>query len=231
MRNLINTNNMITFTVAAIIAITAVVFNGFSSDAKGANNASDAVYPVVTGGVVKAFESPRSPIVAVTGATLLTQRATTLYRPTVSQTKSIDLKARHITGAWQLTSEEQTLAISDVVTVKDAITIDVSVVRSTSVGDAFEMTLPGDLQYAAKVESKTANGWKGHLEGFDDQYPVLFTATDSSVFATITTPEGSYTLESVNGAGWVYQNPTMAELSQDGFEDYLVPDLHAHHDA
>ena len=46
-----------------------------------------------------------------------------------------------------------------------------------------------------------------------------------AVFASITTPQGSYSLESVNGSGWIYKNPAEVELTQPGKNDYLeVPE-------
>lgn len=63
--------------------------------------------------------------------------------------------------------------------------------------------------------------WRGHLDGHGDDYPVVVTYGHRSIFATITTPQGSYTLESINGRGWIYKNPAPAELSKPGTEDFM----------
>lgn len=63
--------------------------------------------------------------------------------------------------------------------------------------------------------------WSGHLQGYGTDYPVVMTYGEHSVFATITTPEGSYTMESINGLGWLYKNPAEIELSHPGAKDFL----------
>ncbi len=78
----------------------------------------------------------------------------------------------------------------------------------------------------AVVESVShlANGdysWSGHLQGYGSDYPVVMTYGEHSIFATITTPEGSYTMESINGLGWLYKNPAEVELSHPGAKDFL----------
>lgn len=73
----------------------------------------------------------------------------------------------------------------------------------------------------------SANGdytWRGHLAGRGDDYPVVMTYGEHSIFATITTPEGAYTLESVDGLGWLYKNPSFPELSAPGTNDFLEVD-------
>ncbi len=93
-----------------------------------------------------------------------------------------------------------------------------------------EVSLPllkGDL---AKVQVETGslhdNGdysWRGHLKGHGSDYPVVMTYGENSAYATITTPEGSYSLESINGLGWLYKNPAEPELSAAGATDNLEP--------
>lgn len=93
-----------------------------------------------------------------------------------------------------------------------------------------EITLPlfDDQQVNAKVESidVLANGdysLRGHLSNHGNDYPFAMTYGEQSVFATITTPEGSYSMESVNGLGWLYKNPAEPELTTPGNNDYLEP--------
>jgi hypothetical protein len=40
----------------------------------------------------------------------------------------------------------------------------------------------------------------------------------------VTTPEGSYTMESIDGSGWLYKNPAEIELSIAGAPDFLEVD-------
>ena len=81
------------------------------------------------------------------------------------------------------------------------------------------------------VESSesTENGdysWSGHLDGHNNDYPIVMTYGENTTFATITTPEGSYSLEAVHGVGWLYKNPAEAELTAPGQNDYLIPNMH-----
>lgn len=93
-----------------------------------------------------------------------------------------------------------------------------------------EVSLPllkGEL-VRAQVESGTLheNGdysWRGHLKGHGSDYPVVMTYGESGIYATITTPEGSYSLESINGLGWLYKNPAEPDLSAAGAVDHLEP--------
>ncbi|MGM8228536.1 hypothetical protein ACSV5M_18290 [Cellvibrio sp. ARAG 10.3] len=93
-------------------------------------------------------------------------------------------------------------------------------------GDTIALPLPEAESAYATVATHhiSPNGdysWRGHLDGHGDDYPVVMTYGHRSVFATITTPQGSYTLESINGSGWIYKNPAPAELSKPGAEDFM----------
>ncbi|MES2823060.1 MAG: hypothetical protein V4732_05645 [Pseudomonadota bacterium] len=98
--------------------------------------------------------------------------------------------------------------------------------RFPQVGE--KMTLP--MLYGKKVVvevqsiSTSPNGdqtWSGHLQGQGTDYPVVMTYGEHAVFATITTPEGSYSMESVDGLGWLYKNPSEFELSDTNANDFL----------
>ena len=93
-------------------------------------------------------------------------------------------------------------------------------------GQTVVMPLLHGESVSVQVESvqTLSNGdvsWSGHVTVDGDSYPVIMTLGEHSSFATITTPKGSYTLESVNGSGWLYKNPAEVELSAPGNNDYL----------
>ena len=93
-------------------------------------------------------------------------------------------------------------------------------------GEELALPLPQAEVVNVKIESSEshANGdytWRGHLIGYGNDYPVVTTYGKHSSFSTITTPQGSYTLEVVNGQGWIYKNPSVFELSAPGHEDGL----------
>jgi hypothetical protein len=102
-------------------------------------------------------------------------------------------------------------------------------------GQQVSLGLPGDESVNATVKTSNENpngdySWRGYLDGYGTDYPVVMTYGANSVFATITTPKGSYTLESLNGSGWVYKNPAEFELSDPGKSDYLEPDQPHEHE-
>ncbi|HWV14301.1 MAG TPA: hypothetical protein VN030_02635 [Cellvibrio sp.] len=100
------------------------------------------------------------------------------------------------------------------------------------VGETVELPMLKGKKILVNVESMQSNPngdktWTGHVDGFGTDYPIIMTYGTTMVFATITTPEGSYTLESKDGSGWLYKNPSEFELSDAGSKDYLeIPDAH-----
>jgi hypothetical protein len=95
-----------------------------------------------------------------------------------------------------------------------------------AVGEQIQLPMLNGQKVIANVQSITTspNGdytWAGHLDGYGDDYPVVMTYGEHSIFATITTPEGSYTMESLDGLGWLYKNPAEIELSNPGAKDFL----------
>ncbi len=131
-------------------------------------------------------------------------------------------------SAWEWAALDQTpsFTVSEQVTQKTAVTFDAASLKQVTQGDRVDLPLPAGQQYTAQVDHvKTMpNGdrnWQGHLADTETHYPVVFTLGTATAFATITTPEGSYTLETVGGSGWVYKNPQDAELSTEGFVDAL----------
>lgn len=91
-------------------------------------------------------------------------------------------------------------------------------------GDRLSIPLLEGRSLAVTVEeaSRLPNGdysWRGYVEGEDDDFPVIFTVGKNSAFATITSWEGSYTMESVGGVGYLYRN-----IVDRGEDAIAVPD-------
>ncbi|GGY74331.1 hypothetical protein GCM10011613_19650 [Cellvibrio zantedeschiae] len=95
-----------------------------------------------------------------------------------------------------------------------------------AVGQQIQLPMLNGQSVVANVESTTTNPngdytWSGHLQGYGTDYPVVMTYGEHSIFATITTPQGSFTMESIDGLGWLYKNPAEIELSNPGANDFL----------
>lgn len=78
-------------------------------------------------------------------------------------------------------------------------------------GDKVRLTLPdgSELPVTVATSRRLRSGdltWKGFVDGYGEDFPVIFTAGTEAAFATLTSPEGSFTMESVGGTGWVYRN-------------------------
>jgi hypothetical protein len=140
-----------------------------------------------------------------------------------------------VPDAWRVmdtAAASPAMPLPESVSVYEPISVDMENPIYPEAGQQTSVTLPGGERVQVNIETSTTNPngdytWRGHLDGHGDEYPVVMTYGGNSVFATVTTPNGSYTLESVNGSGWIYKNPSEFELSNPGANDYLeIPHGH-----
>jgi hypothetical protein len=152
-----------------------------------------------------------------------------------AKNESIIGQSAAVPDAWSIgnTTTTTSIPIPEGVSVYEPVSIDMDNPDYPEPGEQISVTMPGGEQLTVNVEGSTTNPngdytWRGHLDGHGgDEYPVVMTYGGNSAFATVTTPKGSYTLESVNGNGWIYKNPSEFELSHPGANDYLeIPHEH-----
>jgi hypothetical protein len=142
---------------------------------------------------------------------------------------NINQPALKLPSAWRIpeaTAATPSMPLPAGVSVYEPVAIDMESPVYPEVGQQIAVTMPGGELLQVNIENSVTNPngdytWRGHLDGFGDEYPVVMTYGGNSVFATVTTPKGSYTLESLNGSGWIYKNPSEFELSDPGANDYL----------
>jgi len=141
-----------------------------------------------------------------------------------------DYQSSESTKIWetQYNNDWPAFTLDDRVSYFAPVTLNTQIENSLIVSETVSILLPEQKQVEATIKSvrHEVNGdisWQGYVDGHDDKYPVTYTQGKTNAFATITTPEGSYTMETVNGSGWVYLNPSSAELSSPGSTDYLIP--------
>lgn len=138
---------------------------------------------------------------------------------------------RVVPDAWS-NSATPSMPLPGAVSIYEPVAVDMETIAYPESGQQTSVTLPGGERLQVNVETGVTNPngdytWRGHLDGHGDEYPVVMTYGGNSVFATVTTPNGSYTLESVNGSGWIYKNPSEFELSNPGANDFLeIPHDH-----
>jgi hypothetical protein len=180
---------------------------------------------------------PLSPPLIATNAQLPEQKAST---PLITTPQITGAVATHISEAapslWQIgrddSGRDPSLPLADGVVLYTPVSLPSALNIPPLAGTTINLPLLDGEMLAANVESVTTheNGdvsWSGHLDGFGDSYPVVMTYGEHLVVATITTPAGSYTLESVDGLGWLYKNPSEFELSAAGAHDFLeVPNAY-----
>ncbi len=143
------------------------------------------------------------------------------------------IAGQHPSG-WELAEANSTkpsIELNERVSIFQAVKVSRPVVLPV-VGDQISFPMFSGSSVVVDVQSiKTypdgGFSWSGHLQGFGNDYPVVVTYGERSAFATITTPEGSYTMESTDGLGWLYKNPSEFELSTHGGTDVLeIPEAH-----
>lgn len=140
-----------------------------------------------------------------------------------------------VPDAWSAAGTEVAapkIPLPEGVSVYEPVSVDMENPKYPEPGEQLSVAMPGGEQLRVNIETGVTNPngdytWRGHLDGHGDEYPVVMTYGGNSVFATVTTPKGSYTLISVNGSGWIYKNPSEFELSHPGTNDYLdIPREH-----
>lgn len=151
------------------------------------------------------------------------------------ESASNDQASALVPDAWRIADASAVtpiMPLPDAVSIYEPVSIDTENLIYPNADEQTSVILPGGERMQVNVKSSTTNPngdytWRGHLSGHGDEYPVVMTYGGNSVFATVTTPQGSYTLESVNGSGWIYKNPSEFELSHPGKNDYLeIPHNH-----
>ncbi len=156
-------------------------------------------------------------------------------RTVVMAAPAVKSEVSEAISAWQTGGDNPTsIPLPNGVVVYEPVSVDMESPAYPMPGEQVSLPLPGGEKLVVNVESSNENpngdySWRGHLDGQGTDYPVVMTYGANSVFATVTTPKGSYTLESVNGSGWIYKNPSEFELSEPGKNDYLeIPHVHEH---
>jgi hypothetical protein len=103
------------------------------------------------------------------------------------------------------------------------------VISKLKVGDTISLPYMGNGEFDAKITKKTThkNGSvtvTGNLVDTGNQYAVVLTEGKKMSFATVTTPNGSYEIETRNGVGYVYATDDIDKKWIDhSKEDVLIP--------
>lgn len=103
-------------------------------------------------------------------------------------------------------------------------------ISNLKVGDKVTLPYMGTGEYEAEISSKTthANGSvsvTGNLLDGTNQYSVVLTEGKNTTFGTVTTPDGSFEIETKDGQGYVYSTDEIDKKWIDhSHSDALHPD-------
>jgi|GEM_PF-6243651 len=139
---------------------------------------------------------------------------------------------RELLSSWQISEavpQQKGISLNEQITVSEPVAVDAQQIAAVTTGDRVQMPLPGGASYTAVVHRVMVNGdgetsWSGYVEGHGQDFPVTFTIGEQNSFATVTTPEGLYAMETFNGMGWVYKTPDLPELVDPDQPDRLMID-------
>lgn len=101
-------------------------------------------------------------------------------------------------------------------------------INALEVGSQMEIMLPDFSKHTAVISDITYNNssktMTGHLNN-DPSTDVVITSGRRSVYATVATPLGAYSLQSTDGEGVLYKVPPRSEI-EELETDALIPDHH-----
>lgn len=137
-------------------------------------------------------------------------------------------KAKEIWKTADKNTKEPSVPLAALVKEYQAIELDPEPESYPSIGDQVTLPMLNGKRLVADVEDVTLNQngdytWSGHISGAGSDYLVVFTYGAQSTFATISTADGSFSLEAVNGSGWLYKNPSMSDMAATNRSDTLEP--------
>ncbi|TVZ40042.1 hypothetical protein P886_4459 [Alteromonadaceae bacterium 2753L.S.0a.02] len=141
------------------------------------------------------------------------------------------LKAKPANRMWQILNPSESDLEPTMIPLDEKVT-EFQVVliehRTTFPGSGEHLELPlldgSSITVAVQATHTSLNGdvsWSGYVAQQGADYPVVYTQGKNSTYAMITTPQGSYSMESVDGVGWLYKNPSEQEMSKPGAADFL----------
>lgn len=143
----------------------------------------------------------------------------------------IEKKAKEIWKAADKNTKSSIIPLAELIKEYQAIELDQNPDSYPTIGDQVRLPLLNGESVTAEVEDVTLNPngdytWTGHIVGAGNDHMVVFTYGENSTFASISTADGSYSLETVGGSGWLYKNLSMAQMAATNKSDTI--ELHIH---
>lgn len=107
------------------------------------------------------------------------------------------------------------------------IKMDVELLKKVVPGDQLQLPMLGGNEYTVNVEkvkeSKNNTHVRGHINIAGDSYLATMTQGEKLTFATVSTPNGTYDVQLVDGKGWVYNSDQLNAHIDTTKTDVLLP--------
>jgi cytoskeletal protein RodZ len=217
-----NKQKMLTIALMVVVACVCMLLVQVPQSERGAHLWTSESIPV-------AQAAKSIPATAVQQPLLAQASLAVAKKSQVPQTSQTEMPSGALQTSWQMgdvKSETPAIRLSEKISEYAIVQLDQNAAEHPSVGQQIQLPMLNGASVVAKVEAANTNPngdytWSGHVQGYGTDYPVVMTYGEHSIFATITTPQGSYTMESIDGLGWLYKNPAEIELSNPGAKDFM----------
>lgn len=157
--------------------------------------------------------------------------------PLLAKEKPINKAKPAVKKLWNTTARgslEDNALRDDNVENYQEINVDLSQLTELNPGDIIELNIPQTgMNIMAKMEDRTQfpNGdisLSGHLMNNQDDHSVVFTIGEELSFGMIDTPNGTYLMEAIGNAGWLFASEDLeqdVDLSLNDSLDHQLTEL------
>lgn len=213
---------ILTIALMVVVACVCMLLVQVPQSEKGAHLWTSESIPV-------AQTAKSIPVIAAQQATAVLVNPVAAKSPLPPTAQPATTSGTTLQSSWQMggvKSDTPVIRLSEKISEYAIVQLDQNASQLPSVGQQIQLPMLNGAAVVANVEAANTNPngdytWSGHLQGYGTDYPVVMTYGEHSIFATITTPQGSYTMESMDGLGWLYKNPAEIELSNPGAKDFM----------
>lgn len=215
---------ILTIVLMVVVACVCMLLVQVPQSEKGAHMWTSESIPVAQAAKSIPATALQQPVAVLAQASVVAAK-----KSSAPQTSQDEIPSEALQTSWQMgdvKSETPNIRLSEKISEYAIVQLDQNAAEHPSVGQQIQLPMLNGASVIANVEAANTNPngdytWSGHLQGYGTDYPVVMTYGEHSIFATITTPQGSYTMESIDGLGWLYKNPAEIELSNPGAKDFM----------
>jgi hypothetical protein len=151
--------------------------------------------------------------------------STSIFSKVNTNAKEAELSANF---AWNISDDYSavpSIPLKEDITESAIITVPPAYKMDLKVGDKVNMPLPDGSEVSVTIINTNHNidgdlSWDGVIDDSNGDYFITYTAGKRASFATLVLEQGNYSMESVDGIGWLYKN-----IQTTLVDDYIIPDI------